>query len=119
MLSHMAVRKKPGATAFTRSGASSTANVRVSDSIAPRILDGIVQAGSGRDDATPLVRVIEPPARMRGAPGRSQADGDAQSEGQEEAIAPAIRGAVGKRVAGRLPGRGCGAADSSSLVQDG
>ena len=54
----------PGATAFTRIGASSTASVRVSEFIAPHTLAGSASPVMGRSATVPDVSVIDPPERM-------------------------------------------------------
>jgi hypothetical protein len=64
---HSGERTTPGATALTRTGASSTASARVSDSTAPQILAATAQPGPGRRPAMPVVRVIEPPGFRCGA----------------------------------------------------
>jgi hypothetical protein len=61
------LRTTPGATAFTRIGASSTASARVSASTAPQMLEATVQVACGRALAMPELRTIEPPGRKRGA----------------------------------------------------
>lgn len=65
MVFHSGERTTPGATAFTRTGASSTANAVVSAFIAPQRLTASAP-NLGCSPADPLVSVMEPPAGRRG-----------------------------------------------------
>jgi hypothetical protein len=65
---HSSVRTTPGATTLTRSGASSSASARVSDSIAPHSAAATEVPGSGLRPAVPVVRTTEPPSRIDAVP---------------------------------------------------
>src|SRR5258708_13817721 len=68
MLFHKFVLTTPGLTLFTRIGASSTAAALTNPSIAPHIADANAQPLPGRVLAIPLVRLMDPPGLIRGAP---------------------------------------------------
>ncbi|GAA0461141.1 hypothetical protein Ade02nite_15590 [Paractinoplanes deccanensis] len=70
---HRGERVTPGLTALTRIGASSTASARVSESMAPQMLDATDQPGEGRSPAVPVVSVMEPPGRRWGRAARTAA----------------------------------------------
>src|SRR5262249_15673768 len=64
MFAQSGVLTIPGATTLTRIGASSTANARVSPSMAEQMLAPSDQPDRGRMLARPDVKTIEPPCRM-------------------------------------------------------
>jgi hypothetical protein len=67
MPDHNGLRTVPGDTAFTRTGASSTARALAYASIVPAVPDATAHPGDGRAPAIPLVSTIDPPGRIRAA----------------------------------------------------
>ncbi|GAO02034.1 hypothetical protein PSR1_00901 [Anaeromyxobacter sp. PSR-1] len=66
--SQISVSTQPGESAFTRSGASSSAAARTNAASAPFTAAIIEPRGMGRSAAIPVVNVSEPPGRSAGAP---------------------------------------------------
>src|SRR5215472_11436001 len=67
MAARIGVSMMPGETQFTRTGARSSARLRVSDSSAPLAAPTIAEFGRGRMLRNPDTRVSDPPARISAA----------------------------------------------------
>jgi len=88
------VRTTPGATAFTRIGASSKASALVSAFIAPQMLTGRAP-NPGCSAAVPLVGVIDPPAVMRGANTRTAVSAPTKRVWKKPMTTSGVRSASG------------------------
>ncbi|AMD54294.1 hypothetical protein ATO49_07520 [Mycolicibacterium fortuitum subsp. fortuitum DSM 46621 = ATCC 6841 = JCM 6387] len=89
---HSGVSMGPGATALTRSGASSTARARVIALIAPQMAVGSTPS-PGFSAAVPLVSVTEPPAVILGANSRTACNWPTKRVPVKSVIASAVRSA--------------------------
>jgi len=87
----------PGDTAFTRTGASSSASARASDSSAPLAALTIAEFGRGRTLRKPVTSVSEPPGRMSASRATRQAPQNLPSiVARTSSIATVLNGPVRK-----------------------